>query len=75
MWLLLLVQGPQPVSAGAITEYMRNNLGNLFQNRGKSEPEAEQPTLQTQVSGDNEVKVQPLPTLTASAMLYVSGSC
>ena len=63
------------MSAGAITEYMRNNLGNLFQNRGKSEPEAEQPTLQTQVSGDNEVKVQPLPTVPVSATLHVSDSC
>ena len=53
------MQGPEPVHAGMLTEYMRHNLGQLFQPRGHhSDLEPQQPTLQTQLSGDDEAKVQ-----------------
>ena len=52
------MQGPEPVHAGMLTEYMRHNLGQLFQPRGHhSDLEPQQPTLQTQLSGDDEAKV------------------
>ncbi|KAL0018632.1 hypothetical protein WJX77_009530 [Trebouxia sp. C0004] len=49
------IKGPEPVHAGMLTEYMRHNLGQLFQPRGhQSDLEPQQPTLQTQLSGDDE---------------------
>ena len=51
------IQGPEPVHAGMLTEYMRHNLGQLLKPRGgRSDLEPQQPTLQTQLSGDDEVK-------------------
>ena len=53
-----LVQGPEPVHAGMLTEYMRTNLGQLLKPRGdRPEQEPQQPTLRTQLSGDDDVKV------------------
>ena len=69
-------QGPEPVHAGMLTEYMRHNLGQLLKPRGgRSDFEPQQPTLQTQLSGDDEVKAShtcsALPVLVLARGLYL----
>ena len=64
----MVLQGPEPAHAGMLAEYMRHNLEQLLKPRqGKPLQEPSQPTLQTQVSGDDEVK--------ASFSLLLSASC
>lgn len=69
----VVLQGPEPAHAGMLADYMRHNIGQLLKPRqGKPLQEPSQPTLQTQVSGDDQVKASfSLPAAVSLLLCFV----